>query len=53
MMNLLKTNIKSLRIKFALGFGVLFTFFLALALVFIYISFANFRKEEFYERLKD
>jgi signal transduction histidine kinase len=46
-------NLKSLRVRFALGFGIFFTFFLALALIFIYVSFANFRKEEFYSRLKD
>jgi len=50
---LLRKNINRLRTRFALGFGALFTFFLALALVFIYVSFANFRKDEFYGRLKD
>jgi len=44
---------KSLRVRFALGFGVFFTLFLAIALIFIYVSFAKFRKEEFYNRLKD
>lgn len=52
-MRLLRKNQNSLRVRFALGFGVLFTFFLALALLFIYVSFTNFRKAEFYERLRD
>jgi len=46
-------NIGSLRVRFALGFGVLFTFFLAMALIFIYVSFARFRKDEFHDRLKE
>lgn len=46
-------NIRSLRVRFALGFGIFFTLFLAAALIFIYASFANFRKDEFYNRLKD
>lgn len=44
---------KSLRIRFAIGFSILFTLFLAIALLFVYISYANFRKDEFYDRLKD
>jgi len=43
----------SLRVRFALGFGVLFTVFLASTLIFIYIMFAKFRKNEFYTRLHD
>lgn len=43
----------SLRIRFAIGFSVLFTVFLAIALFIVYISYADFRKEEFYKRLKD
>src|SRR5690242_18048159 len=43
----------SLRVRFALGFGVLFTVFLAGALIFIYILFARFRKNEFHTRLHD
>lgn len=43
----------SLRVRFALGFGVLFTVFLASALIFIYIMFAKFRKNEFNTRLHD
>lgn len=39
--------------RFALGFSVLFTVLLATALILIYISFANFRKDEFYNRLRD
>ncbi len=46
-----KTN--SLRIRFAVGFSILFTVFLATSLVLIYVSFANFRKDEFYDRLRD
>ncbi len=49
----LKKNISSLRVKFALGFSLLYTFFLATALILVYVSFANFRKDEFYKRLKD
>src|SRR5262245_6506520 len=43
----------SLRVRFAFGFGILFTFFLAAALMFIYISFAKFRSDEWYGRLKE
>jgi signal transduction histidine kinase len=43
----------SLRIRFAIGFSVLFTVFLAIALFIVYVSYADFRKEEFYKRLKD
>jgi signal transduction histidine kinase len=46
-------NTSSLRVRFAVGFSVLVTIVLAIALVFIYISFADFRKEEFYTRLKN
>ncbi|HEX6171563.1 MAG TPA: HAMP domain-containing sensor histidine kinase [Chitinophagaceae bacterium] len=52
-MRIFGQNVKSLRIRFAVGFGIFFTLFLAIALIFIYVSFANFRKEEFYNRLKD
>lgn len=44
---------KSLRIRFAIGFSVLFTFILGTALVIIYYSYADFMKEEFYNRLRD
>jgi signal transduction histidine kinase len=51
---LLKENKNySLRVRFALGFGALFTVFLAGALIFIYIMFAKFRKNEFNTRLHD
>jgi signal transduction histidine kinase len=43
----------SLRIRFATGFSILFTVFLAIALLIVYFSYADFRKEEFYKRLKD
>lgn len=46
-------NINSLRIRFALGFSVFVTIFLALAFLFIYQSFSRFRKDEFHERLKN
>ena len=48
-----QNSTKSLRTRFAIGFGILFTFFFALALVVIYVSFGEFRKDEFYERLKN
>jgi two-component system, OmpR family, sensor histidine kinase ArlS len=44
---------KSLRIRFAIGFSLLFTIFLAIALLIVYISYADFKNEEFYKRLKD
>ncbi|MCS3800631.1 ATP-binding protein [Niastella sp. OAS944] len=44
---------KSLRVRFAIGFSILFTVFLAIALMIVYFSFADFRKEEFYKRIKD
>lgn len=44
---------KSLRIRFALGFTLLFAIFLGTALTIIYFSYADFRKDEFYSRLKD
>ena len=44
---------KSLRVRFAIGFSILFTVFLAIALMIVYFSFADFRKDEFYKRLKD
>jgi signal transduction histidine kinase len=44
---------KSLRIRFALGFTLLFAAFLGTALTIIYLSYADFRKDEFYSRLKD
>src|SRR5687768_13327053 len=43
----------SLRIRFAIGFFILFTIFLTTALAIIYISYADFRQDEFYSRLKD
>lgn len=43
----------SLRVRFAIGFSLLFTVFLAIALLIVYFSFADFRKDEFYRRLKD
>src|SRR5687767_5549413 len=43
----------SLRVRFAIGFSILFTVFLAIALLIVYISYGDFRKEEFYNRLKD
>ena len=49
----LRRNLNSLRTRFALGFSLLFTTILAVALIFIYVSFAKFRKEEFYTRLKE
>ena len=52
-MKLSKKNISSLRVRFAFGFGILFTLILAIALLFIYVSFAKFRKDEFYARLKE
>lgn len=44
---------KSLRVRFAIGFSILFTVFLTIALLIVYFSSADFRKEEFYNRLKD
>ena len=44
---------KSLRVRFAIGFSILFTVFLAIALLIVYFSFADFRKEEYYKRIKD
>lgn len=44
---------KSLRVRFAIGFSILFTVFLAIALLIVYFSSADFRKDEFYNRLKD
>ncbi len=52
-MNLFQRNINSLRVRFAFGFGILFTLILAVTLFFIYFSFAKFRKDEFYNRLKE
>jgi two-component system sensor histidine kinase ArlS len=52
-MGLFRKKANSLRVRFALGFGILFTFFLALALVLIYFSFASYRKEESHKILKD
>ncbi|WP_315823305.1 HAMP domain-containing protein [Paraflavitalea speifideaquila] len=43
----------SLRVRFAIGFSILFTVFLAIAFLIVYVSYADFRKEEFYSRLKD
>lgn len=43
----------SLRIRFAIGFSVVFTIILLIALLIVYISYVDFRKEEFYNRLKD
>src|ERR1044072_7174621 len=44
---------KSLRVRFAIGFSILFTVFLAIALLIVYFSCADFRKEEYYKRIKD
>lgn len=44
---------KSLRIRFAIGFCLLFTALLTIAFVIIYISNASFRKEDFFRRMKD
>ncbi|OQP62239.1 HAMP domain-containing sensor histidine kinase [Niastella populi] len=44
---------KSLRVRFAIGFSILFTVFFAIALLIVYFSSADFRREEFYNRLKD
>jgi signal transduction histidine kinase len=46
-------GMNSLRTRFAIGFSVLFTFFLTIAFLIIYISYADFRKEEFHKRLRD
>jgi signal transduction histidine kinase len=46
-------KLKSLRIRFALGFGILFTFFMAAAFTIIYFSFDRFGKEDYNSRLKD
>ncbi|MEI9944699.1 MAG: ATP-binding protein [Chitinophagaceae bacterium] len=46
-------KLNSLRIRFALGFGILFTFFLAAAFIYIYISFDRFATEDYTLRLKD
>lgn len=43
---------KSLRIRFAIGFSILFTVVMAIAFIIVYISYADFRKEEYYNRLK-
>jgi signal transduction histidine kinase len=43
----------SLRIRFAFGFSILFTICLTIAFFIVYLSYADFRKEEFYKRLKD
>ncbi len=45
--------IKSLRIRFALGFAFLFAVLLGTALTIIYFSYAEFRQDEFNNRLKD
>lgn len=52
-MALFFTNTNSLRVRFALGFSILVTLFLAITFVFIYQSFSSFRKDEFYERIKN
>jgi signal transduction histidine kinase len=44
---------KSLRVRFAIGFSILFTVFLAIALLIVYFLSADFRKDEFFKRLKD
>jgi signal transduction histidine kinase len=44
---------RSLRIRFAIGFTLLFALFLGTALAIIYLSYADFRKDEFYSRLRD
>lgn len=43
---------KSLRIRFAIGFSILFTVVMAIAFIIVYVSYADFRKEEYYSRLK-
>lgn len=43
----------SLRIRFAIGFSLLFTTFLAIAFLIVYFSYADYRKDEFHKRLKD
>ncbi len=51
-MNILsKTH--SLRIRFAIGFGILFTFFLAVAFIISYISLGRFGREDYFSRLRD
>jgi signal transduction histidine kinase len=42
-----------LRIRFAIGFCLLFALFLASSLAIIYASYADFRKDEFFKRLED
>jgi signal transduction histidine kinase len=42
-----------LRVQFAIVFSVLFTIFFGIALTIIYFSYAGFRRDEFYSRLKD
>jgi signal transduction histidine kinase len=42
-----------LRIRFAIGFCLLFAAFLATSLTIIYASYADFRKDEFFKRLED
>jgi signal transduction histidine kinase len=44
---------RSLRIRFAVGFTLLFALFLGIAFTIIYLSYADFRKDEFNNRLKD
>lgn len=46
-------NMNTLRFRFAIGFSILFTLCFAFALLVIYFSYADFRKEVFYSRLKD
>lgn len=43
----------SLRIRLAVGFSILFTVFFAVALLIIYFSYSDFRKDVFHKRLKD
>lgn len=49
----MRVAMNSLRVRFAIGFSILFTIFLAIALIIVYVSYADFRKEEYYKRLKD
>lgn len=44
---------KSLRIRFAIGFSILFTVVMAVAFIIVYATYADFRKEEYYTRLKN
>jgi two-component system, OmpR family, sensor histidine kinase ArlS len=43
----------SLRIRFAIGFWLLFALLFTASLYIVYAFYTNFRKQEFYNRLKD